>query len=355
MSLNLDFSFQRDSFSLQVATQIKTEGVTGIYGPSGCGKTTLLKCIAGLEPVSQGEILFNQQPWTKNKRSLPIEKRSIGFVFQEASLFPHLNIQQNLDYGLSRSRKKAQQFKFDDVVSLLGIGELLHRETAFLSGGEKQRVAIARAILSQPQLLLMDEPMASLDQKSKSEILPCLKKLHKALNLPVIYVSHSAEEIARLADELIIMQKGRVKAHDSLVQLLSDISSPLSEQDQCFVVLDCVVSQINKNFHLASLAFDNQQLKIPMSDFKAGQKVRVSIHAKDVSLCLSPPQDSSILNILPVTIVAMQPDNAGQVLVRLQAGQQFLLARISEYSCQQMSLTDGLNLYAQIKAIALVS
>jgi molybdate transport system ATP-binding protein len=357
MSLSVKVKLKRDKFSLSVDVKIASHGITAIYGASGCGKTTLLRCIAGLEETVSGSISFGDEVWLSQKVSIAAEGRAIGYVFQEASLFPHLNVLQNISYGLSRKAKNKQIFELYEVVELLGLENLLEQDPQLLSGGERQRVAIARAILRHPRILLMDEPLAALDKKSKQTILPYLEKIHQRLDLPIIYVSHSEEEIARLADNLIVIEKGKVIAQGELLAMLSNLNSPLSKVDNCFGLIDCVVSQINKSYHLAQLSFDGLSLRLPCGQLSIGQKARVRVLAKDISLCLSPPEDSSILNILPVTIVDIKLEDShegAQCLVSLQVGGFYLIARISEYSRQELKLQIGLNLYAQIKAMALL-
>jgi len=354
MSLRLKIEHSRGDFNLSIDTEFAERGITAIYGPSGCGKTSLLRCIAGLEKVEQGEIRFAGVEWSNGQRNLPPEARGIGYVFQEASLFPHLNVRQNLNYGLNRIKSGTSRFELETVAELMGLTPMLERNSQLLSGGERQRVAIARAVLAHPKLLLMDEPLAALDNSSKQEILAYLEKLHQQLNIPVLYVTHAEEEIARLADNLAIMQAGRIVSHASLLQQLADLNSPLAQLDDCFGLIDSVVTQINQEFHLAQLAFDGLKLSLPCGDLRAGQKVRVRVLAKDISLCLAPPEQTSILNVLPAVITELKLDPNAQCLVTIKVGEFFLIARISEYSKVYLKLETGMRIFAQIKAMALI-
>lgn len=354
MSLEIQLSLTRGKFQLHFDSVIDTSGITAIYGSSGCGKTSFLRSLAGLEKNAEGRIVFNGQVWLDQNSNKPVEQRAVGYVFQEACLFPHLNVAENLNYALKRITKSVV-FHFDDVVELLGISHLLDRDSQVLSGGERQRVAIARAILSHPDILLMDEPLAALDRASKREILPYLENLQQYLQLPMIYVSHSEEEIARLADDLIIMQNGGISGQGKLLDMLVCLDSPLAQLDDCFSLIDCCVSQINDDYHLAELTFDELSIFLPMSNLQVGQKVRLRALAKDISLCLQRPKGSSILNILPAKVLQIKSDIHAQCLVSLQVGQRILLARISEFSLRQLKIESGMQVFAQIKAMALIN
>lgn len=354
MSLKVKINLTQKNFELTVDLTFPGQGITVIYGPSGCGKTTLLRAIAGLEDKLQGAIIFNDQVWLNETKKLAVEKRRIGYVFQEASLFNHLNVADNLNFGLKRSKIKNKVFDFEEVVKLLGLSELLQQNCQTLSGGQKQRVAIARAILSHPQILLMDEPLASLDNFSKQEILPYLEKIHQQLKLPILYVSHSEEEVARLADYLIVMQQGKVIEQGKLFDIIGSLESQFSKLDDSFGLIDCVVSQVNQSYQLAQLSFDGLKLRLPLNNLQAGQKVRVRVMARDISICLTPPLDTSILNIIPATIEDIQSDDKGLCLVVLKVASFNLIARISEYSRQQLQLKNQLSVFIQIKAMALI-
>jgi len=373
MSITAKLKLQKGKFKLDASFTVPSTGITAIFGPSGCGKTTLLRTLAGLEAKSEGELKIGDQYWQNKNYNLPTHQRALGYVFQEPSLFPHLSVKQNLAYGLKRTPREKQHIKFDEVVELLGVSSWLKRSPIKLSGGERQRVAIARALLTSPELLLMDEPMAALDLQSKAEIFPFLERLHASLKIPVFYVSHSPEEVARLADFMLLMDNGKVQLQGPLEETLSQIDSPLAQRDDAFSVLNCTVKEAEAPFHITELSFganvddkfdtnfhstdtDKETIRIPRTNTTNGQKVRLRIQARDVSLCLDKPQHTSILNVLPAKVMALSPANKkGQRLVKLNIVGTSVLARLSEYSCEHLQLSPGKSVFAQIKAMALLS
>ncbi|OUR99274.1 molybdenum ABC transporter ATP-binding protein [Gammaproteobacteria bacterium 42_54_T18] len=356
---------KRNGFTLQAQFSSPAKGITAIYGPSGCGKTTLLRAIAGLEENVTGSIRFGDVDWLHSR--LPTHKRNVGYVFQRSHLFSHLDVRKNLLYGTKRADAHKRRIAFDDAVSLLGVEKLIDKSVGILSGGERQRVAIARALLSGPELLLLDEPMAALDHQSKSEILPYLEKLHRTLSIPMLYVSHATDEVARLADFIVLMEDGKTYKHGPLLETVADINSPLAEQTNAFSILEgcCIngnatdVTSHNpansEKALLTSINVDGNIFRIPFAALSGQDSVRLRIIAKDVSICLDRPLRTSILNVLETTIVDIK-DNAskGQSVVKLTLGSQFLLARISLYSKQHLLLAVGDKVFAQIKAVALV-
>ncbi len=363
--LRVDVTLKRNDFTLQANFCSPAKGITAIYGPSGCGKTTLLRAIAGLEKDVLGSIQFGDVDWIHSR--LPTHKRNVGYVFQRSHLFSHLDVRKNLLYGVKRTKENKRRIAFDDAVSLLGMEKLIDKSVGILSGGERQRVAIARALLSGPELLLLDEPMAALDHQSKSEILPYLEKLHQAFSIPMLYVSHATDEIARLADFIVLMENGKTYKHGPLLETVADINSPLAEQANAFSILEgrCEsnnVTGIGANpgtpkpkVLLTSINVDGNRFRIPFAPLDGKNIVRLRIVAKDVSICLDRPLRTSILNVLESTIVEIKDNEVkGQSVVKLTVGNQFLLARISLYSKQQLSLVVGDVVFAQIKAVALV-
>ncbi len=364
-TLSVDVSLKRNGFTLQAQFSSPAKGITAIYGPSGCGKTTLLRAIAGLEENVTGSIRFGDVDWLHSR--LPTHKRNVGYVFQRSHLFSHLDVRKNLLYGTKRADAHKRRIAFDDAVSLLGVEKLIDKSVGILSGGERQRVAIARALLSGPELLLLDEPMAALDHQSKSEILPYLEKLHRTLSIPMLYVSHATDEVARLADFIVLMEDGKTYKHGPLLETVADINSPLAEQTNAFSILEgcCIngnatdVTSHNpansEKALLTSINVDGNIFRIPFAALSGQDSVRLRIIAKDVSICLDRPLRTSILNVLETTIVDIK-DNAskGQSVVKLTLGSQFLLARISLYSKQHLLLAVGDKVFAQIKAVALV-
>ncbi|WP_341706796.1 molybdenum ABC transporter ATP-binding protein [Halopseudomonas sp.] len=357
--IRLQLKQRQANFTLDLDLTLPARGVSAIVGPSGSGKTTLLRCIAGLERAAEALIEVDGDCWHDSRRGvwLPPHKRALGYVFQEASLFAHLNVQGNLDYGRRRSRTPADPAQVARIVELLGIGHLLKRGTAGLSGGERQRVGIARALLGNPRLLLMDEPLTALDPQRKAEILPYLERLHTELAIPLLYVSHSPDEVARLADHLVLLDNGQLQASGPLQALLPRLDLPMARSDDARVVLEGMVSDYQPDYQLLSLTLAGaEQLQIVHTALPQGTRVRVAIQARDVSLALERPQHSSMLNLLPARISAIEPaDGAAQMLVQLDVQGQPLLARVTRFSADQLGLTVGQQLWAQIKAVAVLS
>jgi molybdate transport system ATP-binding protein len=354
MALELSVSLTRGPFALQVECALPTRGVTALFGRSGSGKTTLLRCIAGLERLA-ARVCFDGVLWQDGRHFVPTHARDVGYVFQEASLFPHHDVRGNLEYGLRRQPASARRMQLDEVVGLLGLTALLTQRAQALSGGERQRVAIARALLASPRLLLMDEPLSSLDEQSKAEILPHLTRLHETLAIPVIYVSHSIGEVMRLADHLALLQDGRVREVGPLSELLTRADLPLGVGEHRGAVLSGVIDSHEPGYHLSHVRVGAGLLAVSQLVSAPGKAVRVRVDARDVSLALQPPERSSITNVLPATLIDLTPDaDPAQTLVRLQVGEQLLLARITRRSAEQLALAPGMALYAQIKSVALM-
>ncbi|MDR0441732.1 MAG: molybdenum ABC transporter ATP-binding protein [Candidatus Accumulibacter sp.] len=352
------FRLAYPGFTLDVDLRLPDAGVTAVFGPSGSGKTTLLRCIAGLERAPRGFLSVAGKVWQDEdaRRFLPTHRRPLGIVFQEASLFSHLSVRRNLEYGMKRAGRAGRE-EFDAMLDLLGIGALLERDPGGLSGGERQRVAIARALLTHPGLLLMDEPLAALDAKRKQEILPYLEKLHDELSIPVLYVSHALDEVARLADHLVLIDAGRVTASGSLVETLARVDLPQAFGDDIGAVLETRVAGHEAD-GLTRLEFPGGCLYISRRDKPPGSRARCRIRASDVSLALAAHRDSSILNILPATVSAVVPlPMPGHVLAQLKLrgdDAPFLLARITERSRAALDIAPGREVMAQIKTVALL-
>lgn len=353
--IQLHIDLPRPSFHLQVDVTLPGRGITAIFGPSGCGKTSLLRAIAGLEDEALSKansfIQVNGNTWFSADGRLPTHRRKVGYVFQEASLFDHLSVQKNLTYGASRNPSSTADF--DELMQLLDLGPLLTRSTVNLSGGERQRVALARALLAGPALLLMDEPLAALDQPRKQEIVPYLERLQQYLAIPMIYVSHALDEIVQLADHLLLMDNGQIVGQGAVTELLSE-HPLLAQRDDAFVLLEGEVSGFNAEYQLTSVAVGETSFYLPQRHAPHQRPVRMRVYARDVSLCLDYPQRTSILNILPARVTQIQQGERGQNLVHLTVAGQRLLARISHLSCSQLGLTEGQAVYAQIKALALM-
>ncbi|MBK7612995.1 MAG: molybdenum ABC transporter ATP-binding protein [Burkholderiales bacterium] len=353
---------QWPGFSLDVDLHLPGRGVTALFGPSGSGKTTLLRCIAGLERAPHGRLSFKGTPWQDERLWLPTHRRPLGFVFQEASLFPHLTVQQNLHYGMKRLATP-NRASLDQAIDLLGIGGLLSRKPDHLSGGERQRVGIARALAVGPQVLLMDEPLAALDLQRKREVLPYLERLHAQLDIPILYVSHAPDEVARLADHLVVLDAGRVLASGPLNETLSRLDLPIRLADDAAVVLDAVVGDRDAHWHLARLDFAGGQLWARDHGLPLGAPARVQVLARDVGLSLALQTDSSVGNQWPITVEAMGDDShPGLVLARVRLGHDGdesparprLLARLTRRSADALQLVVGQRAWAQVKTVALM-
>ncbi|MET0048092.1 MAG: molybdenum ABC transporter ATP-binding protein [Sedimenticola sp.] len=343
-------------FRLEVMFTTPATGVTALFGHSGSGKTSVLRAIAGLIRADHGTVKINGEVWQEAKRFLPTHKRPLGYVFQEASLFPHLSVKQNLEYGCRQIPARERKIKFDNAVELLGIDPLLERATSRLSGGERQRVAIARALLTSPKLLLMDEPLSALDHGAKQAILPYLESLHDEFDIPSIYVSHDPNEVARLADRIVLMEKGNVVTYGDAPSLMTQVDLPLAHYDDAASILEGYVSAHDTTYHLTWIGMHGGRVAVAREDLAVGKRARVEILARDVSLSLKSHSDTSILNMLPAMVMDTQEINPSQLIVRLQLNDgQTLLSRITRRSAMGMGLHEGMQLYAQVKSVALIA
>lgn len=353
------FRGTQGSFALDVAFEAPGRGITALFGPSGCGKTTVLRCVAGLQRLD-GRFALDGDVWQEGPAFRPTHRRPIGYVFQEASLFPHLSVRANLLYGHRRTvgRGVPETIRVDEVIELLGLGRLFDRAPHHLSGGERQRVAVGRALLSQPKLLLMDEPLAALDRFSKDEILPYLERLHDALSVPVLYVSHDIAEVERLADHLVLLKEGRVVASGPMRELQADPALPIARMPEAGVTLPATVAGREDAYGLTVLALDGGRLLVPGDLGAGGTTRRVRISASDVSLARTPPRDSTILNAPPGRIVAAEPQDDVQVIAVVGLGEDGggarLLARVTRKSWETLGFAPGQAVYVQIKGVALV-
>ncbi|MBF0219116.1 MAG: molybdenum ABC transporter ATP-binding protein [Gammaproteobacteria bacterium] len=350
------FHLPLSEFSLEVNLAFPVQGVTAIFGSSGSGKTTLLRCIAGLEQPPAGYCRMDGELWQESAQGvfIPTHQRSLGYVFQEASLFAHLTVAENLRFGWRRTPVHERKIEIDQVIGLLGIEPLLRRSPARLSGGERQRVAIARALLTTPRLLLMDEPLSALDSASKAEILPFLERLHDELTIPILYVSHASDEVLRLADHLLLMEAGRVTTHGPMVELATRLDLQLAQSESASALVNAIVEGHDDHYHLTYLRFSGGRLTVSRENLEKGHPVRVALHAKDISLTLDPPERTSILNSFAVTVLAFQSEPPARTLIRLDCHGTILLARITWKSAEALGITVGKKLYAQVKAVALM-
>ena len=351
---------QRRDFQLDVALALPSRGITALFGPSGCGKTTVLRALAGLDRAA-GRVALDDEVWQDDATGcfVPTHRRPLGYVIQDAALFPHLDVRGNLNYGRRRAAGESARSSLDAIIDLLGIAHLQARRPATLSGGERQRVAIARALATGARLLLMDEPLAALDAARKAEILPYLERLHRELALPVVYVTHAMDEVARLADHLVLMHEGRAVAAGPLTELLARTDLPLARLDDAGVVITARVTEHDALHGMTRIAFHGSPLWVGLSPARPGQPVRARILARDVSVTRQRPVETSILNVLPVVLASVQLEHS-TALLSLQAGADTppgpwtLLARITRKSLAALSLHPGDALYAQIKGVALM-
>ena len=354
--IRASFRMQLESFTLDASFTAPAVGVTALFGPSGSGKTTLLRCIAGLERAA-GSLQVSGDTWQNDTGFMPTHMRPLGYVFQEASLFPHLSVRANLEYGLKRIAPSERKVPLEQVVEWLGLSHLIERgDPAKLSGGERQRVAIGRALLTSPRILLMDEPLSALDTASKQEILPYLERLHRELNIPVLYVSHAMFEVARLADHLVLLEKGRVIASGELHETLARLDLPTAHFDDAGAVIEAEVARHDEPYHLTRLDFSGGSLWVGKMDHALGSKVRARVLARDVSIATHQPQATSITNILTGLINEIRDEGPDKVMLRIKIGEsQVLLSRITRRSCDQLNLFAGREIYAQVKSVALMA
>lgn len=357
------FAFEKadsSAFSLDVDTTLAGSGVTAIVGPSGSGKTTLLRCIAGLLKAEDGRCVVGGERWQDGDTFLPTHKRAVGYVFQEASLLSHLTARGNLDYAAKRAHRQVESGFDQQVIDTMGIGDLLSRKPSQLSGGERQRVAIARALLVAPNILLMDEPLASLDSARKREILPYLERLHENVDVPIIYVSHSMDEVARIADDVVVLDAGRVHTQGKLETVFSQLNLPVHSADETSAILQARVSERDERWHLSRLALPGGQSLWTRDDGdELGKSVRLRVLARDISLSLSANDDSSILNRLTARVIEIATDyDEAMALVQLNLGSDtqgdVLIARVTQRSVEHLNLHAGQSLWVQIKSVAIV-
>jgi len=362
--IHLQINIARSAFELKLELQLPAQGITAIFGPSGSGKTTFLRAVAGLEKNPQGLIQIGENIWQDTKQGIyiPTWQRSLGYVFQESSLLPHLSVAENLNFGLKRVLKSANSAPtaankaLQASIELLGIGGLLQRMPDELSGGERQRVAIARAIAMQPQLLLMDEPLASLDAARRQEIFPWLARLRDELKVPMLYVTHSAEEVTRLADHLLVLDRGQIKAQGPVNQVLTQVVNPVVVGEDAGALIAGHIGAVDAQWHLSRVDFEGGSVWMRDEGLTVGKAVRIRILARDVSLATSDPQNTSIQNQLRGSIQSITPDpHPSQVMVVLKCGAEEVLARVTNRAVNELALQVGMPVWAQVKSVALVA
>ena len=345
-----------ENFTLSADINFPSHGVSAVFGPSGSGKTTLLRCMAGLQRCSNGYLRVGADVWQDETAGIfrPVHQRPLGVVFQEANLFAHLDVLQNLKFGLKRVPLARRTLPLDQVIDLLGLQTLLQRQTAALSGGERQRVAIARALATSPRLLLMDEPLASLDAQRKADVLPYLERLTAELNLPIIYVSHAPDEVARLASYLVLFDAGRVVATGATADVMTRLDLPLAHGDAAASIIDAVVSSLEPQYFLSQARFTGGHISLVNAQVTIGQAVRVRVQARDVSLSLVQPLGTSVQNIFAATVIGLASDSPGQAMVALDVAGTRLLARLTQKSVENLALAPGARVFAQIKSVAVL-
>ena len=359
--IRAEFRSTLGKFTLEAVFKVPATGITMLFGPSGCGKTTVLRCIAGLIHVTDGLCDIAGEIWQDRSGAfVPTHKRALGYVFQEASLFPHLSVRKNLLFGAPMKKHDGPTIDFDEVVDLLGIRALLDRSPRNLSGGERQRVGIGRALLTQPKVLLMDEPLSALDRRTKAEILPFIEKLRDHFALPIFYVTHDMTEVERLGDQMVLLDKGHVVASGALSELQSDPSSPLAASREAAVTLKGVVEERDPTFGLTKVSVPGAMVFAPpppQATGAIGERRRIRILASDVSLAREEPSRSSILNVLRARVVAMKPLDDYEALVVVSLGEKGegarLLSRMTRKSSAELGLAEGQSVYAQVKYVSL--
>lgn len=351
--LHIDVKKQLGTLPLEANLDILSQGVTALFGLSGSGKSSLINLVSGLINPDEGVISLNDRELFNSAQNVcvPINRRNIGYVFQDARLFPHYTVNGNLRYGMKNTSKD----EFNYIVELLGIGHLLKRYPITLSGGEKQRVAIGRALLTDPEILLMDEPLSALDLPRKRELMNYLERLSKEINIPILYVTHSLDELLRLAERVVLLANGKVEAYDVLESIWdSPLFLPWKQENEQSAVLSLPVFMHNPSYKMTALSIGDQNIWINQVEAQINEKVRICIHSSDVSISLNKVEQSSIRNILYGRIVKIL-ELENRVDLKLDIGGKHLWASISKWSFHDLALQLGQLVYAQIKAISVMS
>jgi len=356
-NLQIAIDLPRSDFHLSVDLSLPGRGISVFFGPSGAGKTTLLRCVAGLDK-GIGHVIVGDAVWQDSSKGIfkPVWQRSLGYVFQEASLFEHLRVSKNMLYGVQRVGTASAKRALDHAINLLGITHLLQRPTSTLSGGERQRVAIARALATEPKVLLLDEPLAALDPARRDDIMPWLEQMHCDLEIPVLYVTHSMQELVRLADYVVLLQNGTVVTEDAVTfALTSPHFAPLAGS-AAGSLLQGHVTAHDEHFHLSAIDIDGELIWMPQQSLPIGTEVRLHVHANDVSLSLVAEQESSIQNRIVGQIESFVDDkHPAQILIRVRCNQNILLSRVTRRAVAQLELKRGTRVWCQIKSVALAN
>lgn len=353
--LQINVKKEQGHFSIDATFTVDSTGVTALFGPSGAGKTSIINMVAGLSRPDAGFVIVNGRTVFDSEKGIdiPPEDRGFGYVFQDGRIFPHLSVRSNLTYGMRLVPRNKRTIAFDDVVDLLGIGHLLKRRIANLSGGEKQRVAIGRALLTSPSLLLMDEPLASLDEARKSEVLPFVERLPSRLSIPILYVSHSLTEILNLADTLVLLDSGRVQSVGPVEDVANRPELAFGKnRNEGGTVVPTVVDHHDLTDGLTYLRFGRNLLRVPLFDASQGAKVRVQIDPRDVALALAAPSDTSVQNIFPAVVEQVTEHDGALVEVRLDIGTP-ISSQVTRKAKRDLDLKRGQSLFVMVKSVAI--
>ena len=354
MSVTLALNAEHGGLSYAVDLALPAPGITALFGPSGAGKSTLLRVIAGLEKIEGAKVSFERSPWQSSSVFVPPHERRVGFVAQEPVLFSHLDVMGNLEFAMARSHINLHGVDLPNMLALLGIEHLLERQVHKLSGGEKQRVAIARALAANPKVLLLDEPLTGIDSDRAHEILPFIEQLRDHLEIPVVYVSHSMDEVARVGDFLALMESGRIIGNGPLSKMLTREDMALATRADAEAILTTKAVGYDSDHLINTLSFSGGQILAVGERLPVGEPIRIRIASRDVSVTLDHQEHTSILNILPATVAERCDLGAAHTLIHLQVGEQILLSRMTRRSADGLSLAIGDRVYAQVKSIAVL-
>lgn len=354
MLLKVRVSVTKGDFNLNASLELELQGITALFGKSAAGKTTLLRHISGLERARDTHLSFGGTVWQDDEAFVPPHRRGIGYLFQQVELFSHLNVMGNLVYGFNRTPVQQRRFSPAEIIELLKIGHLAGRRVGYLSGGEKQLVALGRTLLTSPQILLMDEPLSALDAAAKQAIYPLLKKIAHELQIPIIYVSHAVDEVARLADAMLLIDSGRIIAQGSMGEMLTRLDLPLARQADAEVIIEGRVLAHDDNWQLTEIEFSGGRFLVPLVEAPLQSPVRLRVAASDVSISLTAPSGSSIINAFVAEVVEILEEGAIAIL-KLRAGLTPLIARVTRKSCQNLGIKPGKVVYAQVKGAAVLA
>jgi molybdate transport system ATP-binding protein len=344
-------------FDLDVAEELNLTAVTALFGPNGSGKSTLLRTIAGFERPRAGRIALGGEVWFDSEAAvdIPPHRRPVGFMFQEGRLFEHLSVAGNLAYADKRNRGLPAAFGLDEIVAALDLEPLLERRISSLSGGERQRVALGRTLLTRPKLLLLDEPLSALDRERKSEILPYIEQLPGRFGIPAIYVSHSIEEVGRLADRVMVLADGRVLVHGAAAAVIERLDlQPITGRFEAGALIEACVTDHDRRLALTAVDIDGARLVMPMIErLEPGAKIRLRIRARDVAIATRRPEGISIRNVLPATVAEIAPESeTAMAEVFLLLNRARIRARLTRASVEDLKLKEGMQVFALIKTVS---